>query len=82
MRSASDCVPNKETQIKESKRRTITMNEIGEAMNGSTLELISYQSDGRTCDHHNINLGFCDGNGYLLCMFLEVVASPHYIFCA
>ena len=50
----------KSNPVKDSKRRTTTMNDVGDTYNGSTLELIAYQSDNRY-DYENVNQGYSEG---------------------
>ena len=53
-----------EKEKNDSKRRTVTMNEV-DVHNGSTLELISYES-GQRSSCANINEGYCNGNACIL----------------
>ena len=52
----------KSNQRNDSKRRTATVNEVGDSNNGSTLELISYQMDTSSSAYDNVNRGYCEGN--------------------
>ena len=57
----------KSNSVNDSKRRTTTMNDLGDTSNGSTLELIAYQSDIRH-GFENVNAGYCEGGSVLVCV--------------
>ncbi|XP_065064102.1 disks large homolog 1-like isoform X2 [Rhopilema esculentum] len=60
MRSRSDCTSTKDNRNGDSKRRTVTMNELGDTGCGSMMELISNQALDASTEYDNINLGFIE----------------------